>query len=109
MAGMFVSYRPGDTDGQARALVLTLARLVGKDSIFMEVDNIALGRDFRRVLPVRSRPRGARAARICGGGISSAAGWAGDCLKHIHRLEHRHRTTNTQPEPRRADLRQRTK
>ena len=34
---MFVSYRRGDTDGQARALVLALARLVGKDSIFMDV------------------------------------------------------------------------
>jgi formylglycine-generating enzyme required for sulfatase activity len=50
MAGIFISYRRGDSEGQARALSIELANYVGEDSIFMDVDSIALGRDFRQSL-----------------------------------------------------------
>ena len=50
MGGIFISYRRGDSEGQARALSLELANYVGKNSVFMDVDSIALGRDFRESL-----------------------------------------------------------
>lgn len=53
MGGIFVSYRRGDSDGQARALVQTLSEIVGRDSVFIDVDNIGLGRDFRHALQER--------------------------------------------------------
>jgi hypothetical protein len=53
MGAVFVSYRREDSEGQARALSLELADLIGKDSVFMDVDSIALGRDFRQVLQDR--------------------------------------------------------
>ena len=34
----------------ARALSLALSQVVGQDAVFMDVDSIALGRDFRQVL-----------------------------------------------------------
>ncbi|MEO8259666.1 MAG: TIR domain-containing protein [Acidobacteriota bacterium] len=53
MPTVFVSYRRGDSEGQARSLNFELVRLIGKDSVFMDVDSIALGRDFRHVLHER--------------------------------------------------------
>ena len=50
MGGIFISYRRGDSEGQARALSLELAKYVGDKGVFMDVDSIALGRDFRRSL-----------------------------------------------------------
>ena len=50
MGAVFISYRRGDSEGQARALSIELGDLIGKDSVFMDVDSIALGRDFRQVL-----------------------------------------------------------
>ena len=50
MGGIFISYRREDSEGQARALSIELASYVGEDSVFMDVDSIALGRDFRQVL-----------------------------------------------------------
>ena len=50
MGGIFISYRRGDTEGQARALSIELANYVGEGSVFMDVDSIALGRDFRQSL-----------------------------------------------------------
>ena len=50
MVGIFISYRRGDSEGQARALSLELANYVGAKSVFMDVDSIALGRDFRQSL-----------------------------------------------------------
>ena len=50
MGGIFISYRRGDTEGQARALSIELANHVGEGSVFMDVDSIALGRDFRQSL-----------------------------------------------------------
>jgi hypothetical protein len=53
MPTVFVSYRRGDSEGQARALKNDLVELVGKSSVFMDVDDIALGQDFRHVLRER--------------------------------------------------------
>lgn len=53
MGAIFISYRRGDSEGQARALYADLSRHLGKDSVFMDVDSIALGRDFRHVLQER--------------------------------------------------------
>ena len=53
MSAIFVSYRRGDSEGQARALSIQLAELLGKHSVFMDVDSISLGRDFRLILQER--------------------------------------------------------
>jgi TIR domain/VHL beta domain len=53
MGSVFISYRRGDSEGQARLLSLQLEELLGEDSVFMDVDSIALGRDFRDVLAER--------------------------------------------------------
>jgi TIR domain len=53
MGAVFLNYRRGDSEGQARALFVELTKLLGKDSVFMDVDSIALGRDFRTVLQER--------------------------------------------------------
>lgn len=53
MGAVFLSYRRGDSEGQARALSLELERLLGHDSVFMDVDSIGLGYDFRQVLQER--------------------------------------------------------
>lgn len=53
MGSVFINYRRGETAGEARALFNELVTTLGKDSVFMDVDNIALGRDFRQVLQER--------------------------------------------------------
>ena len=53
MRTVFLSYRRGDSEGQARALNFELVKLIGKESVFMDVDSIALGQDFRHVLHER--------------------------------------------------------
>ena len=53
MHTVFINYRRGDTAGEARALFTELAAILGKDSVFMDVDAIALGRDFREVVRER--------------------------------------------------------
>jgi hypothetical protein len=53
MGAVFISYRREDSEGQARALSLELVRMLGQESVFMDVDSIALGRDFREVLHER--------------------------------------------------------
>jgi hypothetical protein len=50
MGSIFINYRRGETAGEARALFNELAATLGKDSVFMDVDNVTLGRDFRQVL-----------------------------------------------------------
>jgi hypothetical protein len=50
MSTVFISYRRQTAPGEARALFNDLAAKLGKSSVFMDVDSIALGRDFRRVL-----------------------------------------------------------
>ncbi len=53
MGSVFISYRREDSEGQARALFQDLASRLGKGGVFMDVDSIALGRDFREVLQER--------------------------------------------------------
>jgi formylglycine-generating enzyme required for sulfatase activity len=50
LAKIFISYRREDSEGQARALSIELANYVGPNRVFMDVDSIALGRDFRQGL-----------------------------------------------------------
>ena len=53
MDSVFINYRRGETAGEARALFNELAAILGKNAVFMDVDNITLGRDFRQVLQER--------------------------------------------------------
>jgi hypothetical protein len=53
VGSVFISYRREDSEGQARALFQELVSRLGKDAVFMDVDSIALGRDFREVLQER--------------------------------------------------------
>jgi TIR domain len=53
MGTVFINYRRDETAGEARALFNELVEIVGKNSVFMDVDNIALGRDFRQALHER--------------------------------------------------------
>ena len=50
MSTIFISYRRENTAGEARALFNDLVARLGENSVFMDVDSIALGRDFRSVL-----------------------------------------------------------
>ena len=50
MGTIFISYRREETAGEARALFNDLVATLGKDAVFMDVDNISLGRDFRLAL-----------------------------------------------------------
>jgi len=50
MSTVFISYRRENTAGEARALFNDLISRLGEGSVFMDVDSIALGRDFRSVL-----------------------------------------------------------
>ena len=53
MGSVFISYRREDSEGQARALFQDLVARLGRESVFMDVDSIGLGRDFRAVLQER--------------------------------------------------------
>lgn len=53
MGIVFINYRRDQTAGEARALFNSLVQQLGTDRVFMDVDNIALGRDFREVLRQR--------------------------------------------------------
>lgn len=53
MGSVFISYRRDETDGQARSLYQELVTRLGKGSVFMDVDSIAPGRDFRAVIQER--------------------------------------------------------
>ena len=44
--GVFISYRRGETSGQARALHELLSQRFGTGRVFMDVDSIAPGADF---------------------------------------------------------------
>jgi hypothetical protein len=50
MSTVFISYRRQTASGEARALFNDLAAKLGENSVFMDVDSIALGRDFRDIL-----------------------------------------------------------
>lgn len=53
MGIVFINYRRDQTAGEARALYNDLVQRLGAERVFMDVDNIALGRDFREVLHER--------------------------------------------------------
>jgi hypothetical protein len=50
MSAVFISYRRENTAGEARALFNDLVARLGEGAVFMDVDSIALGRDFRVVI-----------------------------------------------------------
>jgi hypothetical protein len=50
MDAVFINYRREETAGEARARFNDLVAKLGEGSVFMDVDNIALGRDFREVI-----------------------------------------------------------
>ena len=50
MSTVFISYRRETASGEARALHNDLVDYLGKNAVFMDVDSISLGRDFRNIL-----------------------------------------------------------
>ena len=50
MSGIFISYRRDDSEGVAGRLFEGLKARFGKDRVFIDVDGIEPGRDFRRVI-----------------------------------------------------------
>ena len=50
MSAIFISYRREDAEDSARALYESLLREFGKDRLFMDVEAIALGSDFRQAV-----------------------------------------------------------
>jgi len=50
MRSIFISYRRGDAEGQAGRLFDDLAAQFGKTAVFMDVEDIEPGRDFRKVI-----------------------------------------------------------
>lgn len=50
MAGIFLSYRRSDAEGQAGRLYDDLVEKFGRDTVFMDVAGIEAGRDFREAI-----------------------------------------------------------
>jgi hypothetical protein len=50
MTTVFISYRRQSAPGEARAIFENLTHRLGQNSVFMDVDSISLGRDFRSEL-----------------------------------------------------------
>lgn len=50
MGAIFISYRRDDTDGHAGRLEGDLQRAFGKPAVFMDVSQIGVGKDFRKVI-----------------------------------------------------------
>ena len=50
MAGIFISYRRDDSEGQAGRLFEGLKTRFGEDRVFIDVDDIEPGGDFRRII-----------------------------------------------------------
>lgn len=53
MPGLFISYRRDDSEGQAGRLFEGLKARFGQDRVFIDVDSIEPGRDFRRIIEER--------------------------------------------------------
>jgi hypothetical protein len=53
MGIVFINYRRSQTAGEARALYQDLVEALGPGRVFMDVDDIAVGQDFRTVLTER--------------------------------------------------------
>ena len=47
---IFISYRRGADNGDARSLYQQLERQFGRERVFIDIDDIPVGRNFRRVL-----------------------------------------------------------
>ena len=50
MASIFISYRRSDAEGEAGRLADDLVRRFGEGTVFMDVDTIKPGRDFRKAI-----------------------------------------------------------
>ena len=50
MSRVFISYRRQTAAGEARSLFINLEGRLGQSAVFMDVDSISLGRDFRSEL-----------------------------------------------------------
>ncbi len=50
MSTLFISYRRNDSEGEAGRLADDLSRRFGEDAVFMDVDTIRPGRDFRKAI-----------------------------------------------------------
>jgi hypothetical protein len=50
MGTVFISYRRESAAGEARSLFMELVARLSKPSVFMDVDSMAVGRDFRTQL-----------------------------------------------------------
>lgn len=50
MASIFISYRRDDTEGHAGRLLDELRKRLGTDGVFMDMEGIGLGLDFRQVI-----------------------------------------------------------
>jgi formylglycine-generating enzyme required for sulfatase activity len=50
MARIFISYRRQDSKYQARSIYAAFAREVGRENVFMDVDSIPPGANFRKIL-----------------------------------------------------------
>ena len=53
MPTVFINYRRDESAGEARALYNDLVNQLGDDAVFMDVDSIAPGLDFRDVVQQR--------------------------------------------------------
>jgi TIR domain len=51
--GVFICYRREDTAGFAGRIYDRLTKVLGRESVFIDVDNIPAGRDFVEVLTER--------------------------------------------------------
>ena len=50
MSNVFISYRRSDSEGEAGRLADDLSRRFGENAVFMDVDTIRPGRDFRKAI-----------------------------------------------------------
>jgi len=50
MGSIFISYRRGDSGGEAGRLFDDLSRSFGENSVFIDIAGIEIGRDFRKVI-----------------------------------------------------------
>ena len=50
MPRIFISYRRQDSKYQARSIYAAFAREVGHGNVFMDVDSISPGANFRKIL-----------------------------------------------------------
>lgn len=74
MGGIFISYRRDDAKHAAGRLVDRLGQTFAKDQLFLDIDNIAPGLDFVKVLSAQVQ---AGVAGMIGAGIARGRGDGG--------------------------------